>query len=174
MNIFLGFLLIPIFIIALAILIQNYFLIKTQNSLKTIELLAEKSKLNFFNANDEKFKIEYSQNDWNELLNRLNNTRYFNQLDDKYAKKFEFGFDVDYAKELVNYWKTNFNWQKQIDILNKFSHYKIRFDDITLHYVRVNDYETSKYIYIIHNYYKKKYCNNNKRIVTIKNRIDLK
>jgi hypothetical protein len=124
-------------VLVCAVLLQEYLVIRNKRALIAIELRSDETKWSFGDLKEEKFEIEYSQNDWDYLLQKLNNTRYFSPL--KQTKKFEFGFNIDYAKEMVEYWKTGFNWKTQVNKLNKYSHYRIKFNDLTLHYIRVND-----------------------------------
>lgn len=136
---------ITVVVLLLSILISLIWDQETQRNLKTIENWAEKNKiiLNKEKNKEKEFKIEFNQNEWNNLLNKLNNTRYFEPLDLQYVNSFEFGFDIDLAKELIDYWRTKFNWKNQVNELNRFKHYKIQFEDITLHYVRANNFESN-------------------------------
>jgi hypothetical protein len=131
-------LLISILVPLIPIIIQEYLKYRISSDLIAIEEFSEKTKLVFDRnlINEEKFEIKYDQNEWDYLIQKLNNTRYFKALKD--SKSFEFGFNIDYAKELIEYWKNGFDWKKQINILNKYSHYKVKYNDITLHYIRVN------------------------------------
>lgn len=83
------------------------------------------------------FKIEYDEAEFEALKRKLENTRYFEPLDGENVKKFEFGFDSEYLKELVDYWKMNYNWSKQVENLNRFPQFRININEITIHYVRV-------------------------------------
>jgi pimeloyl-ACP methyl ester carboxylesterase len=49
---------------------------------------------------------------------------------------FEFGFNPEYAEELVEYWKTKYNWKDQVTKLNRYPQFRITFNDTTIHYVR--------------------------------------
>lgn len=124
-------------ILLLAVFIGVY---QNYTSLKTVEKItkwAEENKLVFDKTKikPDEFKIEYNENEWNLLKNKLELTRYFEPLDEKYVKKFEFGFDPEYAKVLVDYWKTKFDWKKQVDYLNRFPQFRVKVNDITIHYV---------------------------------------
>ena len=71
------------------------------------------------------FKIEFNQAEWNFLSNKLENTRYYKILDEKKVKRNQFGFDPEFAQLLVDYWRQEFNWSKQIDFLNKYPQFKL-------------------------------------------------
>ena len=83
------------------------------------------------------FKVEYNEQEWNFLVKKLEMSRYFKPLSEKYVARNEFGFDPEYAKELVDYWKTKFNWKTQVDYLNKYPQFKITLNETIVHYVRV-------------------------------------
>lgn len=122
----------------LALLIQEYLIVNINRNLSEIEAFSEQTKLVFEKSlKEEKFEIEYDEAEWNYLVKKLNNTRYFKPL--KNAKRFDFGFNVDYAKELIEYWMNKFDWKKQVAVLNKYTHYRIKFNDLTLHYLRIDN-----------------------------------
>jgi pimeloyl-ACP methyl ester carboxylesterase len=136
---FKGFIWTTALVLLIAILIavyQQYSSIKTSDKItqwaEENRIVIDKSKVK-----PTSFKIEYDENEWNLLKKKLELTRYFEPLDEKYVKKFEFGFDPEYAKVLVDYWKTNFNWSKQVDYINRFPQYRIKINDITIHYVHI-------------------------------------
>jgi len=78
------------------------------------KIIIEKEKIKL-----KQFKIEFDQSEWDFLLKKLEMSRYFKPLNEKYSARNEYGFDPDYTQELVEYWKTNFNWKSQVDYLNK-------------------------------------------------------
>lgn len=90
-------------------------------------------KLSKDNYKREQFKIEFDEAQWNDLKKRLDNTRYFNRLED--TTDFSFGFNPEYAKELVEYWRTSFDWRKQIDRLNKYTQYRATINNTVIHYI---------------------------------------
>ena len=123
---------IPLVIIVhiLLVLIESFKWRTVRKWLKTKEISLEGIK-------NEEFKIKYNQKDWDFLLSKLENTRYFERLDDKHVSRFEYGFDSEYAKDLVDYWKKYFNWSKQVDHLNSKQQFLITINDVKIHYVRV-------------------------------------
>lgn len=100
---------------------------------------AEKNKINVDRTKlkPESFKVEYNEKDWQLLIKKLELTRYFEALDKKLVPEFEFGFNPEYAKELVEHWKTKFDWKSQVQLLNKYPQFKININDTTIHYVHV-------------------------------------
>ena len=81
----------------------------------------------------EEFKIKYDEAEWNLLQAKLNLTRYFNRLEN--IPDFSYGFNPEYAKELVTYWRKSFDWKKQIDRLNKYKQYRITINNTIIHYI---------------------------------------
>ena len=54
---------------------------------------------------------------------------------------FSYGFNPEYAKELVTYWRKSFDWKKQINKLNKYKQYRITINNTIIHYIY---HETNK------------------------------
>ena len=48
---------------------------------------------------------------------------------------WDYGTNMDYMKELCDYWATEFDWRKQEAKINQFSHYKALVDDIDMHFI---------------------------------------
>jgi pimeloyl-ACP methyl ester carboxylesterase len=53
------------------------------------------------------------------------------------GEPWAFGTSVDYARELVTYWKDRFDWRAQEAALNVFPQFKTPLHDIDLHYLHV-------------------------------------
>ncbi len=96
------------------------------------KIIIEKEKIKL-----KQFKIEFDQSEWDFLLKKLEMSRYFKPLNEKFVARNEYGFDPEYAEELVAYWKTKFNWKSQVDYLNKFPQFQIQINETTIHFVRV-------------------------------------
>ena len=93
------------------------------------------------------FRVKYDQHEWDLLVRKLELSRFFKPLNDKYVARNEFGFDPEYNEELVAYWKTKFNWTTQVDHLNKYPQYTITINGTVIHYVRFitnqNEFQTA-------------------------------
>jgi microsomal epoxide hydrolase len=128
-------LLLSLAVLGLGLAIQWYWDLENTSNLEKVEKWADDNKI-ILNAKNtaEKFEVKFEQNEWDFLVQKLNNTRYFESIE---AADFDYGFPVEYAKELVNYWKKDFNWKKQVDNINRYQNYKINLDGIILHFVRV-------------------------------------
>ena len=53
------------------------------------------------------------------------------------GEPWAFGTSVDYARDLVGYWKDRFDWRAQEAALNAFPQFKTALHDIDLHYLHV-------------------------------------
>ncbi|GFY53629.1 epoxide hydrolase 1 [Trichonephila inaurata madagascariensis] len=80
------------------------------------------------------FKISIPDEILLDLKERLQRARYEPSLEDS---KFEYGFNSDYLKSVIEYWGKEYNWRKQEEQLNKFSHFKTRIEGIDVHFVHV-------------------------------------
>jgi microsomal epoxide hydrolase len=48
---------------------------------------------------------------------------------------WEYGTDLEYLKELLDYWRTEFNWRTQEEMLNQFSQFKTTIENIDVHFI---------------------------------------
>lgn len=69
-----------------------------------------------------------------DLKDRLARTRFPDQAPDA---PWAYGADLGYMKELVEYWRTRFDWRAQEGRLNAFPQFKVRMPDVDLHYIKV-------------------------------------
>ena len=67
------------------------------------------------------FSISLSNEVLNDLKERLAKTYFFENLE---GIDWEYGINPDYVKELVEYWRTKYDWRSQEEILNTYKHYK--------------------------------------------------
>lgn len=56
-----------------------------------------------------------------DLYQRIDQTRYTDCLQDC---RFQYGFNSNYLRKVASYWRHEFNWDRQIKILNKYPHFK--------------------------------------------------
>jgi len=78
------------------------------------------------------FRINVPDSAIADLRQRLSLTRLPDQLD---GVSWEYGTDLEYLKALLDYWRTEFNWRAQEELLNQFSQFKTTIDNIDLHFV---------------------------------------
>jgi len=48
---------------------------------------------------------------------------------------WQYGTNLDYMKELCEYWVTDFDWRKQEAVINRFNHFKTPIDGIDIHFI---------------------------------------
>uniref|UniRef100_A0A8C8SLM8 Epoxide hydrolase n=1 Tax=Pelusios castaneus TaxID=367368 RepID=A0A8C8SLM8_9SAUR len=80
------------------------------------------------------FKVETTEAELNDLFRRLDQTRFTEPLEDSY---FHYGFNSVYLREVVSYWRNQFNWKKQVEVLNKFPQFKTKIEGLDVHFVHV-------------------------------------
>lgn len=80
----------------------------------------------------EPFRIHVDDEVLADLRNRLDRTRFPDQID---GTGWEYGVPVDYLRELVAYWRDGYDWRAQEARLNDFPQYRIRIDDEAIHFV---------------------------------------
>jgi microsomal epoxide hydrolase len=81
------------------------------------------------------FELKVSDAEILDLVLRLKRTRYPDQTP---GDKWKFGTDKQYLSDLINYWSTEFDWRKQEDKLNFFPQFKVKLDDIDLHFIKAD------------------------------------
>ncbi|KAM3606452.1 uncharacterized protein V6R79_016480 [Siganus canaliculatus] len=88
-------------------------------------------------SEDEKiypFKVETSDEEIEDLHERIDKTRYADALEDS---AFHYGFNSTYLKKVVSYWRHDFDWEKQVAVLNKYPHFKTRIEGLNVHFIHV-------------------------------------
>jgi len=85
-------------------------------------------------ASPEPFTIDVPEEVLNDLHQRLSLTRWPDEIP---GSGWQYGSDLSYIKELVNYWQHEYNWRTHEQLLNSFPQYKVTLDDMDLHYIHV-------------------------------------
>ena len=67
-----------------------------------------------------------------DLRGRLQNTRWPSVVN---GQGWARGTDLDYLSELVDYWRTDFDWRAQEAALNRFTHERVAVSDLSLHQI---------------------------------------
>ncbi|XP_006276419.2 epoxide hydrolase 1 [Alligator mississippiensis] len=80
------------------------------------------------------FRIETSDREIQDLHERLDRARYTPPLE---GAAFQYGFNTTYLRRVVAYWRNQFNWQKQVEILNQYPHFKTTIEGIDIHFIHV-------------------------------------
>jgi pimeloyl-ACP methyl ester carboxylesterase len=83
-------------------------------------------------AQVEPFKVAVSDEVLKDLRERLDRTRFPDEVPDT---GWEYGTNLAYMKELVEYWRTRYDWRKHEAELNRFAHYKTNIDGLDIHFI---------------------------------------
>lgn len=84
-------------------------------------------------ASPTQFQIEVKEGDQQDLQQRLRSTRL---PDQQVGVAWEQGTNIRYLEELLQYWRSSFDWYKQQKLLNtQLDHYKLQIDEINLHFI---------------------------------------
>lgn len=67
-----------------------------------------------------------------DLHHRLSLSRLPDQLS---GVSWEYGTDLTYLKSLLDYWRTEFNWRAQEEMLNQFNQFKTTIENIDVHFI---------------------------------------
>ena len=78
------------------------------------------------------FKISISDKELQDIKTKIKNYSWHEMPDDG---GWEYGTNLDYMKEISNYWANNFDWRKHELEINKFSNFITKVDDIDIHFI---------------------------------------
>lgn len=84
--------------------------------------------------NAEPFEVHLSQAVLDDLSQRLARTRWPDEIE---GSAWEYGSNLAYMKELVDYWRTRFDWRTQENRINSFPHFRATIDDLRIHFIYV-------------------------------------
>src|SRR5215475_3216553 len=78
------------------------------------------------------FVVAISEETLADLRERLARTRWPNEVANTH---WEYGTNLAYLKELVAYWRDGYDWRRQEQTINAFSHYRVTIDGVPLHFM---------------------------------------
>lgn len=78
------------------------------------------------------FKIDVPDAVLSDLTQRLSLSRWPDALEDA---GWDYGTDLDYARELCEYWQNDFDWRSQERLLNLFPQFKVEIDGLDIHFI---------------------------------------
>jgi hypothetical protein len=58
--------------------------------------------------------------------------------------QFNYGFNANYLKQVIEYWKTKYDWRKQEKELNKFNQFTTQIEGINIHFIHVKPSKPAK------------------------------
>ena len=79
------------------------------------------------------FTLNVPEEAISDLRERLGRTRFPDQIGEPWA----YGADVGYLRQLVEYWRSAFDWRVEEARLNAFPQYKVPLSGIDLHFLQV-------------------------------------
>ena len=77
----------------------------------------------------EKFEIDVPEAVLEDLRERLAKTRLPDQLR---GAEWGYGTELGYLSELIDYWRTQYDWRAYEGILNRFDHFKDEVDGLNM------------------------------------------
>uniref|UniRef100_A0A8C9TJA7 Epoxide hydrolase n=1 Tax=Scleropages formosus TaxID=113540 RepID=A0A8C9TJA7_SCLFO len=80
------------------------------------------------------FEVKTSDEEIQDLYKRIDQTRYTDPLEDA---RFHYGFNSTYLRKVVSYWRNEFDWKKQVKVLNKYPHFKTKIEGLDVHFIHV-------------------------------------
>jgi pimeloyl-ACP methyl ester carboxylesterase len=97
------------------------------------------------------FRIDVPQSDLDDLQERLVRTRWANELPPASREGvhqmgpvppgWEYGVPLDYVKDLVEYWRTNYDWRKHEAELNEYPQFTTEIDGQNIHFLHIRSPE---------------------------------
>ena len=80
------------------------------------------------------FKIDVSQEILNDLNDRLSKTRWPDEIRNS---GWTYGTSLNYLKELITYWREEYDWRRQEKKLNKFPQFKAEINGLNIHFIHM-------------------------------------
>ena len=80
----------------------------------------------------QQFSIAIPEETITDLRERLARVRW---PDDFANSQWEYGTNLDYLKDLVEYWRDGYDWRRHEDAINAFSQYQTTIDGIPIHFI---------------------------------------
>ena len=80
----------------------------------------------------DRFNIEVPQTALDDLALRLANTRWPDEVP---GTGWDYGTDPAYLRELVEYWRREYDWRDQERTLNEFDHFRAKVGGLGVHYI---------------------------------------
>ena len=78
------------------------------------------------------FKVHVPEETLTDLQERLARTRWPGELE---GSGWDYGTNLTYIKELVDYWRHGFDWRAQEEAINSFAHFRTTVDGLGIHFI---------------------------------------
>ena len=82
--------------------------------------------------NVQSFTLAIPQATLDDLRERLAHTRWPDEIE---SAGWDYGTNLAYLKELVDYWQHDFDWRAQEKHLNAFAHFRTEIDGLGIHFL---------------------------------------
>ncbi len=82
--------------------------------------------------NIQSFKIAIPESTLNDLRERLARTHWPDEIE---GAGWSYGTNLDYLKSLVAYWQNEYDWRKQEETLNRYTHFRTDLDGLNIHFI---------------------------------------
>lgn len=85
----------------------------------------------------EPFTPPFSQAAIDDLHARLDRTRWIDEIrsDEIPGSGWQYGFNLEFLKDLCRYWRNDFDWRAQLERISAFHHYRFMHDGIGIHFI---------------------------------------
>ncbi len=80
----------------------------------------------------EPFQVNVPEEILDDLRQRLAGTRWPDEI---HGAPWNYGFNLTYLKELVEYWRNRFDWRGQEKRINSFPHFRATIDGVGIHFI---------------------------------------
>lgn len=77
------------------------------------------------------FRLNISDADLQDLKTRLSKARYVDHIA---GTHFNYGFNSDYLKKVVEYWQTTYNWRKEEAKINAYPQFQTQIEGLDIHF----------------------------------------
>uniref|UniRef100_A0A672QH89 Epoxide hydrolase 1 n=1 Tax=Sinocyclocheilus grahami TaxID=75366 RepID=A0A672QH89_SINGR len=81
-----------------------------------------------------RFVVKTSVEETEDLHRRIDQTRFTDPLEDSH---FNYGFNSNYLRRVVSYWRHQFDWEEQVKVINQYPHFKTKIEGIDVHFIHV-------------------------------------
>uniref|UniRef100_A0A671KK52 Epoxide hydrolase 1-like n=1 Tax=Sinocyclocheilus anshuiensis TaxID=1608454 RepID=A0A671KK52_9TELE len=81
-----------------------------------------------------RFVVKTSVEETEDLHRRIDQTRFTDPLEDS---RFNYGFNSNYLRRVLSYWRHQFDWEKQVKVINQYPHFKTKIEGIDVHFIHV-------------------------------------
>ena len=78
------------------------------------------------------FRVQVSDEVLSDLRERLERTRFPDEVPDT---GWEYGTNLAFLKELVEYWRTQYEWRVHEAAINRFAQFRVEIDGLGIHYI---------------------------------------